>query len=83
MISTEAASSDWDSGERGRPARSVWRPAKHIPPLFILKLHAQANTQKAGRETRPAATETVALPKTGKRLTLIPRRRIPSSRQGY
>jgi hypothetical protein len=40
--------------ERGRPDRRVRRPAEHIPASMLLS--------EAGRETRPEATETVALP---------------------
>jgi len=31
MGANRAAAIDGDSGERGRLARNVWRPAKHIP----------------------------------------------------
>jgi len=41
--------------ERGRLDRRVWRPAKHISVFSSLS--------RAGRETRPETTETVALPK--------------------
>ncbi|HTA30870.1 MAG TPA: DUF1549 domain-containing protein, partial [Candidatus Cybelea sp.] len=67
-------SSDGDSGERGRPARSVWRLAKHISastPIDEDQVPRQPSAgelinsvrREAGRETSPAATGTVALPR--------------------
>ncbi len=67
-------SNDGESGERGRPARSVWRPAKHIsgsttidddPLPGQLSAEELINSVKreAGPETRPATTGTVALPR--------------------
>jgi hypothetical protein len=64
-----------NSGERGRLARSVWRPAKHIPSLAVCEgngapsrrfdeYHRETISQEAWRETHHAATGTVALPRS-------------------
>jgi len=55
-------------GERVRPARRVWRPAKHLPACLVFEVNPRSNPQEplgegVGRETRPTAIGTIALPK--------------------
>jgi hypothetical protein len=54
-------------GERVRPARRVWRPAKHIPASLRFVVNLRRNAQEpiregVRRETRPTAIGAIALP---------------------